>query len=159
MEAGVVLPQRNLLGSGWSWIIGTWGHGDHMASSYPSSYSLIIGHLFLVLSQLTSTFAFSSRGFCRDWMMLLLYKAEMILWRGSLGWLQKVNRDEELAHLRTSIGLTMNVILMLIVWRRVDARSCYLSGKHLFVIAPWPWLLSNQVRYAMGAGQCWSVRW
>jgi hypothetical protein len=41
------------------------------------------------------------------------------LWGGC----KSLDRAEELAHLRTPGGLTMNAILMFIVWGRVDARS------------------------------------
>jgi hypothetical protein len=47
-----------------------------------------------------------------------------------------LDRDEETAYLQTPSELTMNVILMLIVWGKVDARSPYLSGKNLLIIAP-----------------------
>lgn len=117
LEAGVLFPQRNLLGSGWSWKLGIWGQGDYV-TSHTSSYSWTFGHLFLVLSQLASTFAFSCRGLYRDQMTLLLHEAEMILWRGSLGLLQEWDRDEDLIHLRMPRGLTVNIILMFIIWGR-----------------------------------------
>ena len=47
-----------------------------------------------------------------------------------------MDRDEELAHLWTPSGLTINVILMSIVWGGVDARSPYLASKNLVIIAP-----------------------
>ncbi len=65
-----------------------------------------------------------------------------------------MDRDEELAHLWTPSRLTINVILMSIVWGGVDARSPYLAGKKLVDNSPMTLVAvrSGVVRYG-----CWPM--
>ena len=66
----------------------------------------------------------------------LLHEAKMILWRGSLGLLQEWDRYEDLTHLQTPSGLTVNVILMIIVRGRNICKELSSCRSKLFNNSP-----------------------